>query len=123
MLCLLPLTAALHAPVRATPIVLRAAAPSLSISTPRAVGEPIRVGIVGCGRIGIVPLETLRKCPKAKVVSIGGSAREETVSALAEKYGIAHFAKDADEVIRNPDVDAVWICSPSQYHAAQISQT
>ncbi|EOD26432.1 hypothetical protein EMIHUDRAFT_427003 [Emiliania huxleyi CCMP1516] len=143
MLCLLPLTAALHAPVRApgtlrasapfvsvsaalhvpvraTPIVLRAAAPSLSISTPRAVGEPIRVGIVGCGRIGIVHLETLRKCPKAKVVSIGGSSREETVSALAEKYGIAHFAKDADEVIRNPDVDAVWICSPSQYHAAQI---
>jgi len=143
MLCLLPLTAALHAPVRApgtlrasapfvsvsaalhvpvraTPIVLRAAAPSLSISTPRAIGEPIRVGIVGCGRIGIVHLETLRKCPKAKVVSIGGSSREETVSALAEKYGIAHFAKDADEVIRNPDVDAVWICSPSQYHAAQI---
>mmetsp|Transcript_38752 Transcript_38752/g.121677 ORF Transcript_38752/g.121677 Transcript_38752/m.121677 type:complete len:536 (+) Transcript_38752:45-1652(+) len=143
MLCLLPLTAALHAPVRApgtlrasapfvsvsaalhapvraTPIVLRSAAPSLSISTPRAVGEPIRVGIVGCGRIGIVHLETLRKCPKAKVVSIGGSSREETVSALADKYGIAHFAKDADEVIRNPDVDAVWICSPSQYHAAQI---
>ena len=24
------------------------------------------------------------------------------------------------EVINNPDVDAVWICSPSQYHADQI---
>ena len=24
------------------------------------------------------------------------------------------------EVITNPDVDAVWICSPSQFHAEQI---
>lgn len=24
------------------------------------------------------------------------------------------------DVITNPDVDAVWICSPSQYHADQI---
>jgi len=47
--------------------------------------EPIGVGIVGCGRIGIVHLDTLRKCPKARVVSIGGSSKEETVRDLAAK--------------------------------------
>eukprot|EP00962_Isochrysis_galbana_P044471 scaffold17265_cov101-Isochrysis_galbana.AAC.3 len=82
--------------------------------------QPIGVGIVGCGRIGIVHLDTLRKCPKAKVTSIGGSSSEETVRALAQKYNVAHYSKDADEVIRHPSVQAVWICSPSQYHAQQI---
>ena len=31
----------------------------------------------------------------------------------------AYTASDM-EVINNPDVDAVWICSPSQFHADQI---
>jgi predicted dehydrogenase len=82
--------------------------------------QPIGVGIVGCGRIGIVHLETLRRCPKAKVVSIGGSSKEDTVRALAGKYNVPHYSKDANEVIRHPSVQAVWICSPSQYHAQQI---
>ena len=38
----------------------------------------------------------------------------------AEQYGVAKFTSDAMDVINDPDVDAVWICSPSQYHAEQI---
>ena len=30
------------------------------------------------------------------------------------------FTDDAMEVITDPEVDAVWICSPSQFHAEQI---
>ena len=30
------------------------------------------------------------------------------------------FTDDAMDVINDPEVDAVWICSPSQYHAEQI---
>ena len=33
---------------------------------------------------------------------------------------MARFTSDAMEVITDPNVDAVWICSPSQYHAEQI---
>jgi myo-inositol 2-dehydrogenase / D-chiro-inositol 1-dehydrogenase len=38
----------------------------------------------------------------------------------AKQYNIAKFSNDAMDVINDPDVDAVWICSPSQYHAEQI---
>lgn len=38
----------------------------------------------------------------------------------AEQYGVPRFTDDAMEVINDPEVDAVWICSPSQYHADQI---
>lgn len=38
----------------------------------------------------------------------------------AKQYNIPRFTGDAKEVIEDPEVDAVWICSPSQYHAEQI---
>merc|ERR1711865_441108 len=40
--------------------------------------------------------------------------------AAAEQYNIPKFSNDAMDVIMDPDVDAVWICSPSQFHADQI---
>lgn len=30
------------------------------------------------------------------------------------------FSANAMDVITHPDVDAVWICSPSQFHADQV---
>jgi myo-inositol 2-dehydrogenase/D-chiro-inositol 1-dehydrogenase len=38
----------------------------------------------------------------------------------AKQFGVPKFTADAMEVITDPDVDAVWICSPSQFHADQI---
>jgi myo-inositol 2-dehydrogenase / D-chiro-inositol 1-dehydrogenase len=38
----------------------------------------------------------------------------------ALQYNVPRFTNDAMEVITDPEVDAVWICSPSQYHAEQI---
>lgn len=40
--------------------------------------------------------------------------------AAAADYGVPRFTGDAMDVITDPEVDAVWICSPSQYHAEQI---
>merc|ERR1711865_28144 len=40
--------------------------------------------------------------------------------AAAAQYNIPRFSDDAMDVITDPEVDAVWICSPSQYHADQI---
>jgi len=41
-------------------------------------------------------------------------------SVAAKQYNIPRFTSEAMEVIEDPEVDAVWICSPSQYHAEQI---
>ena len=43
-----------------------------------------------------------------------------TLITAAAQYNVPKFTGDAMEVINDPDVDAVWICSPSQYHAEQI---
>jgi myo-inositol 2-dehydrogenase/D-chiro-inositol 1-dehydrogenase len=38
----------------------------------------------------------------------------------AKQFGVPKFTSDAMDVITDPDVDAVWICSPSSFHAEQI---
>ena len=38
----------------------------------------------------------------------------------AKTFGVPKFTSDAMDVITDPEVDAVWICSPSQFHADQI---
>jgi predicted dehydrogenase len=38
----------------------------------------------------------------------------------AAQFNVRKFTSEAMDVITDPDVDAVWICSPSQYHADQI---
>jgi myo-inositol 2-dehydrogenase/D-chiro-inositol 1-dehydrogenase len=38
----------------------------------------------------------------------------------AKQFNVAKFTSDAMDVITDPEVDAVWICSPSQFHAEQI---
>ena len=44
----------------------------------------------------------------------------EAAEKAAQKFGVPKAVKEAADVINDPDVDAVWICSPSQFHADQI---
>ena len=77
------------------------------------------VGVIGAGRIGLVHLEALSKCENAQAVIISNPTVSKA-QAAAEKYKLPAFSGDADDVINHPDVEAVWICSPSSFHADQI---
>jgi len=77
------------------------------------------VGVIGAGRIGLVHLEALSRCESANAVIISNPTVSKA-QAAAQKYKLQAFTGDADEVINHPDVEAVWICSPSQFHADQI---
>merc|ERR1719353_2654200 len=79
----------------------------------------VGVGVIGAGRIGIVHLEALSSCESANAVIISNPTVSKA-EAAAEKYKLPKFTSDAMEVINDPDVEAVWICSPSQFHADQI---
>lgn len=77
------------------------------------------VGVIGAGRIGLVHLEALARCETAKAVIISNPTVAKA-EAAAEKYKLDSSSASADDVINHPDVEAVWICSPSSFHAAQI---
>ena len=42
--------------------------------------------------------------------------------AAAKQYFVPEWSADSDDVINHPDVQAVWICSPSSFHAEQITK-
>ena len=77
------------------------------------------VGVIGAGRIGLVHLEALAQCENVRAVIISNPTVSKA-KAAADKYKLPESTSDAMDVINHPDVEAVWICSPSQYHADQI---
>lgn len=84
--------------------------------------KKLRLGIIGAGRIGKVHAETLSfRVPEAIPASItdvnGVSAKE-----VAERCGIFKVARNAAELINDPAIDAVLICSPTETHADLVIQ-
>jgi len=92
---------------------------SLSMNIEAVETKDIRVGVIGCGRIGVVHLGAITKAPNVSATIVSNPTISKA-EAAAKQYGVPKFTADAMEVITSPDVDAVWICSPSSFHAEQI---
>ncbi|MEQ6120282.1 inositol 2-dehydrogenase [Reichenbachiella sp. MALMAid0571] len=79
----------------------------------------INVGIIGVGRMGRIHLDNLvLKFPEVNVVAISDVL--ESSKSLAEQYNVPNFYTDYRDLISNPDVEAVVICSPTDRHAENI---
>lgn len=82
--------------------------------------KKIKIGIIGAGRIGKVHTETIvQSIPDAEVVSIVDVNYSEA-SKLANKFRIANYSENHKDIIDNPEIDAIVICSPTDTHAEYI---
>ena len=79
--------------------------------------KKIRFAILGCGTIGDVHARAINAEPTAELVAVcdADSARAES---YAEKYGVKAYT-DYTELLENPEIDAISICTPSGMHAEQ----
>ena len=85
-------------------------------------GKKLHFGIIGAGRIGKVHAETLAfRLPEAEIVAVA-DVNGEAAQALAARCGIPKVVASAEEVIGDPKVEAVLICSPTGTHADLIVQ-
>ena len=98
---------------------LRTPTPRSAVRMDLAEGT-LNIGVIGAGRIGIVHLEAIGAVNNAKPIIISNPTISKA-EAAASKYPGMEFTGDAMDVINHPDVEAVWICSPSQFHAEQIT--
>ncbi|GLO55040.1 inositol 2-dehydrogenase [Pseudomonas putida] len=73
----------------------------------------IRIGILGCGRIGNVHASSLVKIPNAKLVAVA-DAMPEAATACAERFNVE--VRTIDQIIDAPDIDAVVIATSSPTH-------
>ncbi len=83
----------------------------------------VGIGIIGYGMMGrahsyaYTAVPVLRKLPvRPKLVMLSGRDRAK-VEKAASDYGFERFTSDWREVVSNPDVDIVDICTPPGTHA------
>ncbi|MBN8579394.1 MAG: Gfo/Idh/MocA family oxidoreductase [Anaerolineae bacterium] len=74
-----------------------------------------RFGIIGCGRIAPRHADSLAEIDGTKLVQVC-DVLEARARHFSEKYN-ASYCLDYHELLANPDVDIVNICTPSGLHA------
>lgn len=80
-----------------------------------AVSRPVRIGLLGCGRIGAMHAELVaQRVPGAALAAVYDVVGEAAASA-AEAFG-ARRAVSTDALIDADDVDAVAVCSSTDTH-------
>lgn len=78
----------------------------------------IKVGIIGAGRIGRVHGEGVTNGVKnAVVVAIADPYMNDEIKKWAADMGIANCYSDYHQILENPEIDAVMICSSTDTHA------
>ncbi len=80
----------------------------------------IKFGIVGCGIIAELQICAIEAVEGAAVTAVM-SASEATSRSWGEKYHVDSFT-DMESLLRDGDIDAVSICTPSGLHAQQAIQ-
>jgi myo-inositol 2-dehydrogenase/D-chiro-inositol 1-dehydrogenase len=84
------------------------------------MNNKLNVGIIGAGRIGKVHAETIAfRLPEATTLAIADVNRK-AAEDVAQRCGIPHVVGRAEDILGNPDIDAVLICSSTGTHSGLV---
>ena len=79
--------------------------------------QKLKVGIIGAGRIGQVHAKSITyHIPQAEIVAISDIYLEGAMK-VADELGIPNACADYHEILNNPEIEAVLICSSTDTHA------
>jgi len=77
--------------------------------------KPVRTAILGTGFMGRVHLEAVRRVESVEAAAIAGR-NVEAARQLGAGFSISAIATDYREILRDPEIDAVHICTPNAQH-------
>ena len=75
-----------------------------------------KIGIIGFGRIGRIHFNTAKQLKNVDIAAVADPFAHEMTDVF-EQYGVEHYSDDFNEIINNPEIDTVFICSPTDTHA------
>ena len=78
----------------------------------------IRVALLGSGYVQEFHARAVHEHPSAELVAVA-NWREQSATALAERYAIPHVTTDWNEIVETTDVDAAVVATPNALHAPQ----
>src|SRR5580700_5202361 len=79
--------------------------------------KTIRTAIFGTGFMGRVHLEGVRRVESVEVAAIAGR-NADAARRLAAGFSIPTATTDYPEILRDPSIDAVHVCTPNAQHFA-----
>ncbi len=78
----------------------------------------VTVGIIGAGRIGKVHVQSItNNVPQARIKALADPFMNDETAKWAAAQGIEKVTKDYKEIIDDPEIQAVLICSSTDTHA------
>jgi 2-hydroxy-4-carboxymuconate semialdehyde hemiacetal dehydrogenase len=82
----------------------------------------MRIAVAGAGAFGLKHLDALQLIDDVEIAAVV-SRRPEQAREIADRYGAALATDDLAEVLRDTDIDAVILSTPTQLHAQQALAT
>jgi phthalate 4,5-cis-dihydrodiol dehydrogenase len=80
--------------------------------------QPLKLGVIGLGRAFTLMLPTFAADPRIALVA-ASDPRPDARERFAEEFDARVF-EDAEALCVDPDVTAVYIASPHQFHVAHV---
>ena len=82
--------------------------------------DKLKIGVIGAGRIGKVHAESIAfRLPEAKIEVLADVDIAEA-RKVADHLSIPNITSDYKDILRNREINAVLICSPTQTHSQYI---
>jgi predicted dehydrogenase len=78
----------------------------------------IRVALLGSGYVQEFHARAVHEHPNAELVAVA-NWREQSATALAERYAIPRVTTDWNEIVEATDIDAAVVATPNAFHAPQ----
>ena len=80
----------------------------------------VQVGLIGAGRIGQVHASTIAYRVSSAQLAAVTDPVPGAAQAVAATYGVPEIAADYRQIVADPNIDAVMICTPTDTHAEII---
>jgi predicted dehydrogenase len=82
-------------------------------------GAPVRWGLIGCGDIAAKRVAAALRDGAGSALVAVARARTELAAEFAKRHGARRWHADWRDVLRDPEVDAVYVATPVRLHAEQ----
>jgi predicted dehydrogenase len=82
----------------------------------------LKAAVFGTGFVGRVHLEGIRRLGFVQVYSIGESQKEKA-RRLGEEFHVEKTASDYHQILDDPEVDVVHVCTPNALHFPMVTDS
>jgi phthalate 4,5-cis-dihydrodiol dehydrogenase len=80
--------------------------------------RPLKIGIAGLGVGSALVIPTIERLPFTELVA-AADVRPEALAQFEQRYGGRGYGS-VDALCADPDVEAVWVATPNQYHCQHV---